>query len=57
MLAYLDERNENPKPFMWTADADLIRRKVAQFSKSYFPLRALAKDCDVFGQLSSPRSH
>src|SRR5215471_2560648 len=23
MLAYLDQRNENPKPFIWTADADL----------------------------------
>src|SRR5215475_568404 len=28
MLAYLDQRNENPKPFIWTADADLILGKV-----------------------------
>src|ERR1039457_7062145 len=24
MLAYLDQRNRNPKPFVWKADADLI---------------------------------
>jgi hypothetical protein len=24
MLDYLDQRNQNPKPFVWTADADLI---------------------------------
>ena len=29
MLDYLDKRNENPKPFVWTADADLILGKVA----------------------------
>ncbi len=28
MLAYLDKRNRNPKPFVWTADADLILGKV-----------------------------
>ena len=28
MLAYLEERNKNPKPFVWTADADLILGKV-----------------------------
>jgi transposase len=28
MLAYLDQRNRNPKPFVWTADADLILGKV-----------------------------
>ena len=33
MLAYLDQRNENPKPFVWTADADLILGKVARLSK------------------------
>ncbi|MGD1097939.1 MAG: IS630 family transposase, partial [Bryobacteraceae bacterium] len=25
---YLDQRNGNPKPFVWTADADLILGKV-----------------------------
>jgi transposase len=30
MLAYLDERNENPKPFVWTVDADLILGKVGR---------------------------
>jgi len=30
MLAYLDQRNQNPKPFMWTADADLILGKVGR---------------------------
>src|SRR6201997_152646 len=28
MLAYLDQRNQHPKPFVWTADADLILGKV-----------------------------
>jgi hypothetical protein len=28
MLAYLDKRNQKPKPFVWTADADLILRQV-----------------------------
>jgi transposase len=28
MLAYLNQRNRNPKPFVWTADADLILGKV-----------------------------
>jgi transposase len=27
---YLDEHNQNPKPFVWTADADNILRRVAQ---------------------------
>ena len=29
MLSYLDKRNQKPKPFVWTADADLILGKVA----------------------------
>src|SRR5947207_16028511 len=33
MLHYLEQRNENPKPFVWTADADLILGKVARLSK------------------------
>ena len=33
MLDYLDQRNENPKPFIWTADAALILGKVALLSK------------------------
>jgi transposase len=33
MLTYLDRRNGNPKPFLWTADADLILGKVARLSK------------------------
>jgi transposase len=28
MLQYLDQRNENPTPFVWTADTDLILGKV-----------------------------
>jgi len=28
MLDYLDQRNRDPKPFVWTADADLILGKV-----------------------------
>jgi len=27
MLKYLDQRNERPKPFVWTAEADLILGK------------------------------
>src|SRR5215510_3658604 len=33
MLAYLDQRNETPKPFVWTADADLILGKVGRLCK------------------------
>jgi transposase len=33
MLDYLDRRNEHPRPFVWTADADLILGKVARLSK------------------------
>jgi hypothetical protein len=31
MLTYLEERNRSPKPFVWTADADLILGKVERF--------------------------
>jgi transposase len=33
MLAFLDRRNENPKPFVWTANADLILGKVERLAK------------------------
>src|SRR3954452_8175665 len=33
ILEYLDHRNENPKPFVWTADADLILSKIERLSK------------------------
>ena len=33
MLNYLDQRNENPKPFIWTADADMILGKVQRLCK------------------------
>ena len=33
MLDYLDRRNKNPKPFVWTADADLILGKVERLCK------------------------
>ena len=33
MLDYLDQRNKDPKPFLWTADADLSLGKVARLSK------------------------
>jgi transposase len=33
MLEYLDRRNEDPKPFVWTADADLILGKVERLCK------------------------
>jgi transposase len=33
MLDYLEHRNQNPKPFIWTADADLILGKVERLSK------------------------
>jgi hypothetical protein len=36
MLAYLDQRNKNPRPFVWTADADLILGKVARLSKRIY---------------------
>jgi hypothetical protein len=31
MLDYLDRRNEDPKPFLWTATADLIPGKGRDF--------------------------
>jgi transposase len=33
MLNYLDKRNKDPKPFVWTADADLILGKIERLSK------------------------
>ena len=30
MLSYLEKRNKNPKPFVWTADADMILGKVRE---------------------------
>jgi len=33
MLTYLDRRNENPTPFVWTADADMILGKIERLSK------------------------
>lgn len=33
MLAYLEKRNKNPKPFVWTADADMILGKVKRLCK------------------------
>ena len=33
MLAYLDNRNRDPKPFIWTASADLILGKVERLCK------------------------
>jgi len=33
MLDYLDNRNRKPKPFVWTADADLILGKVERLCK------------------------
>ena len=33
MLDYLGQRNRDPKPFVWTADADLILGKVERFCK------------------------
>src|ERR1700761_4538203 len=33
MLDYLDQRNRDPKPFVWTAGADLILGKVSRLSR------------------------
>jgi transposase len=33
LLGYLDERNKEPKPFVWTASADLILGKVERLCK------------------------
>ena len=33
MLDYLEQRNKDPKPFVWTADADLILGKVERLAK------------------------
>ena len=55
MLDYLDKRNESPKPFVWTADADLILGKVDDFVNVYL-FRTLAKlhhQALVAGQLQN----
>lgn len=31
LLGYIDQRNENPKPFVWTANANLILGKIERF--------------------------
>ena len=36
MLDYLDKRNMHPKPFVWTADADLILGKIERLSKRIY---------------------
>jgi hypothetical protein len=33
MLNYLDNRNRDPKPFVWRADADLILGKIERLCK------------------------
>ncbi len=33
MLDYLDQRNQNPKPFAWTATADMILGKIERLAK------------------------
>ena len=33
MLEYIDQRNQDPKPIVWTADADLILGKIKRLSK------------------------
>lgn len=33
MLGYLEKRNKDPKPFVWTADADMILGKVQRLCK------------------------
>jgi transposase len=33
MLAYLEQRNKSPKPFVWTADADMILGKIERLCK------------------------
>jgi transposase len=33
MLAYLEQRNKNPKPFVWSADADMVLGKVERLCK------------------------
>src|ERR1700690_3781072 len=43
MLDYLDQRNQNPKPFVWTADADLILGKVERLCQRISNSGHLAK--------------
>jgi hypothetical protein len=33
MLDYMDQRNKDPKPFVWTVDADLNLSKAGRLSK------------------------
>lgn len=39
ITAYLDNRNDDPHPFVWTADADLILRRVAPVCERICDLR------------------
>jgi hypothetical protein len=58
MLDYLDRRNENPKPFIWTADADLILGKVERLCKRISRSGLLAQDTSVgFNKGQYPISH
>jgi transposase len=38
--AYLDQRNKNPRPFVWTASADQILRKVRRAPKTLMIMQA-----------------
>jgi hypothetical protein len=37
MLDYLDQRNQDPQPFVWAANADLILGKIVRLSR-LFPI-------------------
>ena len=50
MLDYLDRRNEHPRPFLWTADADLILGKVSDFANEF-----LARDTSCSAHFRSHR--
>ena len=51
MLDYLDQRNRNPKPFVWTADADLILGKVERLLNAFPAQDTSASKARIFGSI------
>ena len=49
MLDYLEQRNKDPKPFVWTADADLILGKANDFLNG-----SLTQDTSAKNRASNP---
>ena len=51
MLACLDQRNRNPKPFVWTADADLIWGRSKDFVNGFLTEDTREEGVNIIGRL------